>query len=301
VNTLLATLDAMLPVFIAVALAVVFGKFVKVDAKAFSQAVVYLFGPALVFNSLTNSEVDTAAMGGIFAMSTISTIALLGVGWLISRAMKLSHPMSSTVMLSLTLGNTGSIGLPLLEFAFGEKGLLYGAIFYVTTSIFANILGVFIPSSGHVSAKEAFGRIFKVPMIYAAILGVAFNLFGIEMPLIVTRTTYLLGYAALACGLAFMGIRLANMKIHGKMLPIIVASAARVILAPLIGWLTGLLLGVDQLTLYTCVLQIATPTALFAAMFSEEFGGDSELASGIILLTTIGTFFSLSFLLALMI
>ncbi|NSW53665.1 MAG: AEC family transporter [Anaerolineae bacterium] len=299
-NAFLATLDVMLPVFIAVGLAVLFGKFVKVDAKAFSQGVVYLFGPALVFYSLTSAEMAPRALGGIFAMSLVSTVILLGIGWLLSKVLRLPHAMAATVMLAMTLGNTGSIGMPLLEFAFGAQGLQYGAVFYVSTAIAANILGVYIPSSAHVSVKESLGRILKSPMIYAAVLGVAFNLLKIEMPLIVVRTTNLIGYAAIACGLAFMGIRLANMKVHGKIGVIIAVSAARVILTPLVGWLSAILLQVDTLTMYTCILQISVPTALFAAMFSEEFGGDSELASGIILLTTIGSFFSLSVLLALM-
>lgn len=298
---ILATLNVMLPVFLAIGFAVLFGKFVKVDPRTLSQSVIYLFGPALILNSLLSAEIEPSALGGIFAMSLISTVLLVGLGWLIGKILKLPHAMAATVMLAMSLGNTGSVGLPLAEFAFGVQGMQYAAVFYVTTTIFANILGVYIPASNHTSLKDILKRILKVPMIYAAVIGLALNLLGVRMPVILERTTDLLGYAAVAVGIAFMGVRLANMKLHGKMKTIIITSVARIALTPLVGLLSALVLNVDALTRDVSILQISVPTALFTAMFSEEFGGDSELASGIILLTSVLSFISMSVLVALMI
>jgi predicted permease len=291
----------MLPVFLAIGAAVIFGKFVKVDARSLSQSVIYLFGPALILNALLSAEIEPSVLGGIFAMSLVSTLLLVAIGWVVGKTLKLPHAMAATVMLAMSLGNTGSVGLPLAEFAFGARGMQYAAVFYVTTTIFANILGVYIPASNHTSFKDILKRILKVPMIYAAMIGLALNLLGVRMPVILERTTDLLGYAAMAVGIAFMGVRLANMKLDGKIKPIIITSIARITLAPLVGWLSALLLNVDALARDVSILQISVPTALFTAMFSEEFGGDSELASGIILLSSILSFFSMSILVAIMI
>jgi len=300
-DTVLATINVMLPVFLAIGLAILFGKYVKVDARSISHAVIYLFGPCLILNSLLSQTMDPSALLGIFAMSLVSTLLLVGIGWLIARALKVEHPMRATIMLAMSLGNTGSVGLPLAEFAFGAQGMQYAAVFYVTTTVFANILGVLLPSAGQVSFKETVKRILKVPMIYAAVIGVALNLLGVQMPTFLERTTNLLGYAAVACGIAFMGVRLANMKLDGKMKPIIVTSIARVAITPLVGMLTAFLLNAETLVRDVSILQISVPTALFTAMFSEEFGGDSEAASGIILLSSILSFISLSILVAVMI
>ena len=150
-DTVLATINVMLPVFLAIGLAVLFGKFIKVEARTLSHAVIYLFGPCLILNSLLSKEMDPSALLGIFAMSLVSTLLLVAVGWLIAKALKVERPLAATIMLAMSLGNTGSIGLPLADFAFGTQGLQYAAVFYVTTSIFANILGVLLPSAGQVS------------------------------------------------------------------------------------------------------------------------------------------------------
>lgn len=300
-DTVLATINVMLPVFLAIGLAILFGKFIKVDARTISHLVIYIFGPCLILNSLASEQMESSAMLGIFAMSLVSTLLLVGIGWLIAKALKVEHPMRATIMLAMSLGNTGSVGLPLAEFAFGAQGMQYAAVFYVTTTVFANILGVLLPSAGQVSLKEAIGRILKVPMIYAAVIGVALNLLGIQLPTFLERTTDLLGYAAVACGIAFMGVRLANMKLHGKMKPIIITSIARVAVTPFVGLLTALILNADTLVRDVSILQISVPTALFTAMFSEEFGGDSEAASGIILLSSLLSFISLSAIVAIMI
>ena len=300
-ETVLATINVMLPVFLAIGLAILFGKFVKVDARSLSQAVIYLFGPCLILYSLASEPMDSSALLGIFAMSLVSTLLLVGIGWLIAKALKVEHPLRATIMLAMSLGNTGSVGLPLAEFAFGAQGMQYAAVFYVTTTVFANILGVMIPSAGQVSLKETFKRILKVPMIYAAVFGVILNLLGVQLPTFLERTTNLLGYAAVACGIAFMGVRLATMKLDGKMKPILVTSIARVVFTPLVGILTAWILNAEPLVRDVSILQISVPTALFTAMFSEEFGGDSEAASGIILLSSILSFISLSILVAIMI
>lgn len=300
-DTVLATINVMLPVFLAIGLAVFFGKFIKVEARTLSHAVIYLFGPCLILNSLLSKEMDPSALLGIFAMSLVSTLLLVAVGWLIAKALKVERPLAATIMLAMSLGNTGSIGLPLADFAFGTQGLQYAAVFYVTTSIFANILGVLLPSAGQVSLKETVNRILKVPMIYAAVIGVGLNLLGVQLPTFLERTTNLMGYAAVATGIAFMGVRLANMKLDGKLKPIIVTSIARVAVTPFIGLLSALLLNAEPLVRDVSILQISVPTALFTAMFSEEFGGDSEAASGIILLSSILSFISLSILIAIMI
>ena len=300
-STILATLDVMLPVFLAIGLAVLFAKFIKVEARTLSQSVIYLFGPALILNSLLSTEIDPSALGSILMMSLVSTLVLVGIGWGIAKVLKLPHPMASTVMLAMSLGNTGSVGLPLAAFAFGAQGMQYAAVFYVTTTIFANILGVYIPSSAHSAFKDTMKRILKVPMIYAAIIGIVLNLMGVRMPVFLERTTNLLGYAAIAVGIAFMGVRLANMKLVGKLKPILIVSAARVMLTPLVGWLTALMLNVNGLARDVSILQISVPAALFTAMFSEEFGGDSELASGIILLSSLLSLITLSLLITLMI
>lgn len=300
-DTVLATINVMLPVFLAIGLAILFGKYVKVDPRTLSHAVIYLFGPCLILNSLLSKEIEASALFGIFAMGLVSTLLLVGIGWIIAKFLKVNHPLQATIMLAMSLGNTGSVGLPLAEFAFGAQGMQYAAVFYVTTTIFANILGVLLPSAGQVSLKEAVSRILKVPMIYAAVIGVALNLLGFQMPTFLERTTNLLGYAAVACGIAFMGVRLANMKLKGKMKPIIITSIARVVVTPFIGLLTAFILNADALVRDVSILQISVPTALFTAMFSEEFGGDSEAASGIILLSSILSFISLSALIAIMI
>ncbi len=300
-DTVLATINVMLPVFLAIGLAMLFGKYVKVDPRTLSHAVIYLFGPCLILNSLISKEMAPSALLGIFAMSLVSTLLLVGIGWVIAKMLKVNHPLRATIMLAMSLGNTGSVGLPLAEFAFGAQGMQYAAVFYVTTTVFANILGVLLPSAGQVSFKEAVKRILKVPMIYAAVIGVVLNLMGVQLPTFLERTTDLLGYAAVACGIAFMGVRLANMQLKGKIKPIIITSIARVALTPFVGWLTALLLNADTLVRDVSILQISVPTALFTAMFSEEFGGDSEAASGIILLSSLLSFISLSAIVAIMI
>jgi malate permease and related proteins len=67
-----------------------------------------------------------------------------------------------------------------------------------------------------------------------------------------------------------------------------------------VGLFTALILNSDPLVRDVGILQISVPTALFTAMFAEEFGGESEVASGIILMSSLFSLLTLSVLIALL-
>ena len=87
------------------------------------------------------------------------------------------------------------IALPIICLAFGTEGLFAATLFYIPNALLIYTLGVYVASKKH--WKESVKEIFKVPLIYAAILGLLCNLLRIEVPDIIVRPLNFIGLMAI--------------------------------------------------------------------------------------------------------
>ena len=69
------------------------------------------------------------------------------------------------------------MGLPLVLFAFGDTGFNVGILYMVSATVVQYTLGIVI-----LSFDESPLEVFKLPLIYSAILGILFSVSGWSMP-----------------------------------------------------------------------------------------------------------------------
>jgi predicted permease len=157
---------------------------------------------------------------------------------------------------------------------------------------------VFLASFGKLSARLALRNVFTVPLIYAALLGLAVNVSGVDMPLPVTRAVELLADATIPAMLTVLGVQLSRASIRGRFQPILMASALRLLLGPLIAVGLAALFGLSGLTRQVAIVQSAMPTAVVTGVLAVEFGADAELVTATILVSTLASIVTLTVLLS---
>lgn len=104
------------------------------------------------------------------------------LAFLFGKIFQLERPYMLAVILTVAFGNTGNYGLPLVKFAFGNDALAVASIFYVTTTILFNTVGVIIASLGHMDLRSAVLGIFKLPIMYGVLLAILVKAWGIQLP-----------------------------------------------------------------------------------------------------------------------
>src|SRR5512143_3074574 len=200
--------DNLLPILLLSGAGFLLGKVLTLESRTLSRILFYLFSPILVFNLLLHSalQFDQAALTVAFAAAVM--LSLIALGFVTGRLFKLERPLLMAVMMTAAFGNTGNYGLPLINFAFGERALAYGTLYFVTTSMFFNTLGVLMASLGHVDLKTALLGLLRVPTVYAILLAVLITSFKIQLPTVLARSVDLAASASIPLMLILLGLEL---------------------------------------------------------------------------------------------
>ncbi len=292
--------NTLLPIFLIVGLGVLVERRLTVDPRTLSRAVIYLFSPCLILGSIAGSDLQADEIGLILAMAALSTVAMAGVGWVLARLGRFDRKLTSAFMLSVVLINAGNYGMPLNEFAFGAGGLQRAVVFFVVTAFTANTLGVYLASRGEASVRRSLLNVFTVPLPYATALGLVLNMGGLTLPLPLDRAVTVLGQAAVPCMLLILGLQLSRSSVKGRTGPLLLAAAARLVIAPLVAVALAALLGLTGLTRQVSIVEASMPSAVLAGVLATEFGSDAEFATAAILVSTLASVVSLSVLLFLL-
>ncbi len=295
--------DVILPIFIAAGLGFWFGRRFQPDPRTLSRLGIYVFSPALVFHSIANSTLQPTEIGQMFVL----VVALYLITMLIARLLIAVRPsiapeIQSAFILSVVLANSGNYGISFVDFAFGDAGVQIAVLVFVMTSLMANTLGIYIASSGTASVLQGIKNVFSVPMVYAAVLGFWVNFGAVTLPLPIARSVELMGQAAVPLFIVLLGVQLARISIRGNLQPVIgtitLASVTRLLVAPFIILALTALLGITGFTRGVLLVQLSTPTAVYATLLATEFGSDAQFTTSVIFITTIASLFTLSVIMA---
>lgn len=294
-------LNVILPVILVAGVAALAQRYVKLDVRTTSRAAFYLFAPALVLDSLANSTIGGAEFGQIAVTLIATTLVLWGLGEGLGRLLRLKGPTLSAFLLSILLVNAGNLGLPIILFAFGEEGLARGTAFFAVSSAISASLGVYLAVRGCSPGTLAIRRLASVPLVYAAIVGLALNLAHFTVPEPLAKAIHLLGQASVPVMLVTLGIQLAQTshdRWRGIHIPALAtAITARLLIAPALTLLAAVLLGLSGLTRNVVVIQSAMPTAVMTTIIAAEFECDNDFVTVAVLATTIISVVTLTVLL----
>ena len=177
---------------------------------------------------------------------------------------------------------------------FGPSGLALGSVYYVISSFLSNTFGVVIASAGQAPLAVAVRQSLRVPVLYAAILGLAMNRTGLTLPVGVFRAIDLLASAAIPGMLIVLGMQLIHAPLRQRQFVILRATAIRLIAAPILAWIVCRLMGVDGLEADVITLQAAMPTAVMTSVLATEFETAPRLVATVVFFTTLFSMLTLS-------
>lgn len=292
--------NIVLPVFILIGLGFVFRKALVVDVRSISRTVLYVFGPALVFSSLIHSTLTSSDFFQIIAFVLLFTLLLGGVVWAITRLLGLSQVRENAFYLSTLFINAGNYGLPLSLFAYGQPGLERAVIFFVTTSLLSNTVAIYFASRGSADVRSSILNIFRVPMVYAAAAAILIRVAGLPLPKPIGQPLEMAGNAAVPVLLVTLGMELSQIHLDTELWMVGVASAIRLIAAPLVASLIAAMMGLQGLTRQVVITQASMPTAVMTIVMAMEFGTDPRFVTSVVFVSTLASVITLTLLIGML-
>ncbi len=291
-------LRAIVPVFSIVALGYVLGFFKELDTKTLSELTLYLLTPGLVFTSLMESHILARRLLSTVAFAFLIFAALALVSWTLTRLLRYTAAETSGFVLSTTLMNCGNLGLPLIYFAFGTEGLAIAVIFLVCFVIILNTFGIFTAAGGHLPAARALQEIYRLPALYAIAFALLIKGFHLTIPPLLWKPIQMIGHAAIPIILIVLGIQLTHANLKDRLGRIGLAVGVRLLFTPVLAVLIFALLPADALTRRVLIIQSSGPTAVNAVILATKYDTHPAFVSGVILVSTVLSIFTLSGLLA---
>ncbi|MEA2659424.1 MAG: malate permease [Candidatus Binatota bacterium] len=274
---LLKPLSPVISVFLLIAAGFVFAHWKKISLAAVTEIVVYLGTPSLVFSSLASKPLFA---GDIIELSAGILLIFVAVGLLIRLYFLLCSFSSRGFTLPILFMNAGNMGIPLALFAFGQEGMQRATLLYVIITFLQYSLGIYI-----LNGRGNWTEIFRLPLIYAAIAGISFNLAQIKIPELLLQPVIMLGQATIPIMLISLGYRLHQVEslqlghaLRGALLRIFGGFAAANIAVHLIS-----AEGVNRQVL---LLYGSLPAAVVNFILTEKYGQDPALAASIVVLST---------------
>jgi predicted permease len=288
-QTLFAVLNVMGPVLLVAGAGYLMMRVRPIELTGLTDALLFAFVPALVFSSLSASTLDLDSMLLIAACATLGVCGCALAAWLVLRA---QGRRSVGFVLAASFPNNANMGISLCALAFGAEGTVLATAYYVVTATLTSSLGLYLaaPRGKHFD-------MFRVPLLYAAVLGLAVRFTGLTPPTFAATGVGLLGQAAIPAMLFSLGARLASVRL---------AQLSLSLQATTLRLGGGLLLGLGAVRLFdvegtaraVVLLQASMPAAVINFVIAELYDQDPELVASSVALSTLASTLLLPLLLA---
>ncbi len=210
--------------------------------------------------------------------------------------------------LTAIFSNTGYMGVPLLQIAFGQQGVLAAVITTVITAVVVIGIGVILletdrhqGSAPRVIARNVSLGLAKNPLILSALAGILYSWSGLPLPQPVATFMELTGNAAAPAALFAIGLFMVGKSLTEGMREVVWISSLKLLVAPLVtAWLAYSVLGMQGVDAKAAIIQAALPTGALMFVLAQQYGVYVQRATSVILVSTVLSVLTLSALFVLL-
>ncbi|WP_447529528.1 AEC family transporter [Vreelandella sp. TE19] len=247
--------------------------------------------PALVLASLAGASIDAHTFGKTM-LATALVLSLMGL--MAFGAARLLRKDWRVILAPMMYPNTGNMGLPVVLYAFGSAGFIYGITIMVTVSLFQFTIGAMLSSRGN-----PLKTLVKTPTVYAILIATALLLTDTALPAWIANTVDLMSGFTVPLMLITLGVSLASIQVK-NLRSGIGFSLVRIPLAAGLAWLVSTLLNLPPLGQSILILQMCMPVAVFNYLFAQRAKREPVYVASLVFCSTLLALFYLPALLALM-
>ena len=272
-----------------------FGVLVEGDGNTLAKIVLNISLPSLIFSSVSSSVINGEMVYVPIISLGISFICMI-IAYVYSRLRGYSKIKTWTIIILLSMINTGFIGYPVVMGIFGNEGFLYAVFFDFSTSILLVIFGTILSSFFGGNKKEVIKSSFTFIPLWAVIFGVIFNVLHITLPYVVESSLNYLGASTIPLIMLSVGLKIRFENFKSSVSDTLFVTLSRLLLSPIILYTILTQIGFTGFLLNVSVLQSAMPTAMNSLVLAITYDLDMNITNSVIVLTTVCSVVTLPFI-----
>lgn len=252
-------------------------------AASLNLYVIYVALPALVLAEIPRLNFDREALVPVLAAWVIMLISAL-LTWCTARILRWSREVTGALMLLVPLGNTGFVGIPLIEAHLGSAAIPYAILYdQLGTFVALNTYGVIVAcyySSGSTSAAKILRSIIIFPPFIALIIALATSVLVYPdwlMAALTRISTTLVPVVMVAVGLQW------RLTLGAEYIsPLVVGLVYILLVTPAIAYIGLWLVNIDGLAAQVVILEAAMPAMISAGVLAMTHNLAPRFASSMV-------------------
>ncbi len=249
-----------------------------------------VFLPILLFNNARNATMESVTSWEIFVFVAVMITIIFAIVIFIIVKIEKDNAKRGVMIQGICRSNYALFGIKLVELLFPNENLSIASMLIVVVIPIFNIYSVAVLT--YFGAKKANFKniligIVKNPLIIATLSGVAVMFAGIEFPFIIDKSLLNLGDIASTFALFMLGAGFDFKQITRVKKQLALVCVSRLVIVPAIVLSIAVLLGFRSIELACLMVVFASPTAASSYTMAEKMGGDKDLASSVVVFTSI--------------
>jgi len=309
VNTALDILSITGPIYLAIALGygvTRMGIFDRSDMRLFGRFTLHIALPALLFNTFSQRTFDEIFNPNYIAAYAIATLLMVALSVLWARRILGRTPTASAIFaMGTSCSNSGFVGYPLMLITLGPQtaGVALALNMLVENLLIIPLLLALAERGNRteiwpVVLRHTLRSLGRNPMIWSIAAGFSFALFGWSLPDPIARTVHIFSASSAALSLFVIGGSLVGLQLTGMRRAIASIAVGKLIVHPalMIALITTFVTINDPALKEAALLVCAMPMMGIYTALAQRYGQE-DMGAAAALVTTILSFFSISFLL----
>lgn len=284
----------------------------KLDDRTLSASMLFVFTPALVMYAiLTTQREGGMEMARIAFFWFFHTAILLVATHQLLKILRYSMHQRRLILLSVMILNAANYPIPLNEFQYGDAARETAVRIMLISQVIFVTIGVYLASDKG-SWVDGIEEVFRLPLVYAAIIGFTLFMLGLQLPgyhnvggvealtagvtateeaangpgvllAVLGKVLTFLQAPALPLNLLMLGLIVGkgfyvlDYESYQRMVPAVVLSAfLRLVFSPVLGLVLILLLDIEGQLAKSLLIHTAMPTAIYVSIFVAYYGQASD-------------------------
>lgn len=301
-ENLVFSLNATMPIFLTMILGWIFRRIGLMDESFVNKMNKFVFRsalPVLVFLDLAMVDFfavwDTKFVLFCFLATLLSILAVTAISYVWK-----DRSIQGEFIQAAYRSSAAILGIAFIQNIYGNSGM--APLMIVASVPLYNVMAVIVlsvmkPDRGKMD-KALFMKTLKGiitnPIILGILAGILWSLLKLPMPPILEKTLNNVGKLATPMGLMAMGAAFEWKQVGSKMKPAVTAAVIKLVILAVVFLPAAIALGFREEKLIAILVMLGSATTVSCYIMARNMGHEGVMTSGTVMLTTLGSAFTLT-------
>ncbi|MDD5259474.1 MAG: AEC family transporter [bacterium] len=269
-------------VYIFILLGYILGRYVRFNIQREAQGIInigmYVLFPVFVLVTMWAEPLPTAFLSRVWLLAAGVVIGGAGLAWLFSRIYAMPYRDCSLPIIFI---NSAYLGIPVNTYILGPAATKYAIIFDLVPTLIMFTFGVALVAKG-----DRLKEMLKMPLAYAALIGMLLNAQGVPVPWPVLKITGFIKTITIPLILVIVGYELKPFKTT-LLNRVLAASVLRMAGGAIMAFSLVSLLRLEGIPALVCLISASMPSAVNSYVLARKYQANAEFAAAVVAMGTL--------------